>query len=185
MQPPPSPSIQRFALGPGGWTVNPSSSELELPAASVARRWNVCAPTPTSWIVVGDVQVVYTAASSAQANDADGSFELHAHVTPVPGPSGGLSVNSIVGAVRSTVQPSLTVAVLSAASVALTRNSCAPSPSDVTSCGLAHAANATPSSEHSNIEGSSALQLQLADVPFVSSAGRDPNVTIGATASAT
>src|SRR5918996_1377403 len=98
-----------------------------LPAASVARTSNVCAPSASAAVVCGDVQAANTAASTRHWKLAPASLEnpnvgVESFVSPV-GPESIV----VCGAAVSTVIARLAglVSVLPAASVARTSNVCA------------------------------------------------------------
>src|ERR671914_763962 len=117
-----------------------------LPAASVARTSNVCAPSDNAPVVYGEVQAVKAAVSTRHWKPAPASLEnpnvgVESFVSPV-----GPESIDVCGAAVSTVIARLAAApVLPAASVARTSNVCAPSDNAPVVCGEVQAAKAAAS----------------------------------------
>src|SRR5918996_2295943 len=106
-----------------------------LPAASVARTSNVCAPSDNAPVVCGDVQAAKAALSTRHWKFAPGSLENpNVGVESLVNPVGPESI-VVCGAAVSTVIARLAAApVLPAASVARTSNVWAPSDSAAVVC---------------------------------------------------
>src|SRR5918998_2191183 len=121
-----------------------------LPAASVARTSNVCAPSENAPVVCGEVHAAKAAASTRHWKLAPASLEnpnvgVESPVSPV-GPESIV----VCGAAVSTVIARLAglASVLPAASVARTSNVCAPSDNAPVVCGDVQAAKAAVSTRH-------------------------------------
>ncbi len=129
-----------------------------LPAVSVARTSNVCAPSASAAVVNGVVQAANAPASTRHWNVDPASVAVKENVgvlslvVPV-----GPAVIVVSGAVVSTVNDRLAGvwSVLSAASVARTSNVCAPSESAAVVNGVVQEANAPASTRHSNVDPAS------------------------------
>ena len=147
-----------------------------LPASSTARTRNSCAPSASPEYVFGDAQAAHAPASSEHSNVEPASSALKVNVALVADVlAGGAPPPSVVcGAVVSGsivhVRTAGVASTLPAASVARTRSSRAPSDSPVYVFGELQAANAAPSSEHSNVEPGSledSVNVALRDVVVV------------------
>ena len=101
-----------------------------LPAASVARTWNVCDPSASAAVVNGEVQDANAAGVDLHSNVEPPSVEVNVNVgvLSLVVPSGG-DVIVVFGAAVSTVnvRDAGVASVLPAASVARTSNVCDPS----------------------------------------------------------
>src|SRR5918992_5132135 len=120
-----------------------------LPAASVARTSNVCAPSDNAPVVCGEVQAAKAAASTRHSKPAPASLgNPNVGVESLVRPVGPESI-VVCGAAVSTVNARLAAApVLPAASVARTSNVCAPSDNAPVVCGEVQAAKAAASTRH-------------------------------------
>jgi hypothetical protein len=158
-----------------------------LPAGSVARTRNVCAPLDREDVVNGDEQEVKEAVSTEHWNVEPVSVEAKTNVgvESLVGPLGP-EVNDVSGASVSTVK--LRVAglwsVFPAASVARTSKVWAPSASTAVVTGETQPAKAAPSTEHSKVEPDSLDENAKVGVESgVSPVGPDPIVVCGGVAS--
>ena len=126
-----------------------------LPAASVARTSNVCAPSASTAVVNGELHEPQAPPSTRHANVEPVSVAVNENVgvlsvvVPV-----GPAVIVVSGGVVSTVNDRLAGvgSVLPAASVARTSNVCAPSASTAVVNGVLHEPQAPPSTRHANVE---------------------------------
>src|ERR671915_2562138 len=148
-----------------------------LPAASVARTSNVCAPSDNAPVVCGEVQAAKAAASTRHWKLAPASLEnpnigVESPVKPV-GPESIV----VCGAAVSTVIARLAAApVLPAASVARTSNVWAPSDNAAVVCGELHAANTAVSTRHWKLAPASLEKPNVGVESFVSPLGPDVKV---------
>ena len=126
-----------------------------MPAASVARAWNVCWPFAScaAGTETGDVHAVKTAPSRLHCSVAFASVWMVKDWAPLFGSSNGAVSNVVSGGVRSTDQVNVAAvaSLLPARSVAATENVCWPSVRPVTLVGLEHP-EATPSSVQRKVE---------------------------------
>jgi hypothetical protein len=153
-----------------------------LPAASLARTWNWCVPTPSPVYVVGDVQAAKAAVSRAHSNVAPASLEKVNVALVLVVVAGGLSPIVVSGAVVSTVIARLAglMSVLPAAYVARTSKVWAPSVSAAVVCGEVQAAKGAASTRHWKLEPGS---LEIAYVGVLSVVGPESIVVCGAVVS--
>src|ERR687895_591634 len=172
------------------------AASLTLPAPSVARTSNVCAPSASGGSpgpAPYDCELVHATHSPASS--------LHSNVACSSASNPRLAAVRFVsrsgpdpidatGATVSTVQPyDAASPKLPAPSVARTRNTWSPSANGAApgptpySCGLVHATHSPASSLHSNVACSSAPKPRLASVRFVNGSGPDPIDATGATVS--
>lgn len=136
--------------------VNVAGEGSRLPAWFFARTWKVHDFSAGVETDVGLVHAANAPVSSAHSNVAAESLDVKENVAELACvATPGVAVIIVSGSDVSTVQ--LWVAGdrsrLPAVSIATTRNVWAPA-ATVTVCGLVHAANAPPSSEHSKLPGS-------------------------------
>src|ERR687895_580307 len=155
-----------------------------LPAASVARTSNVCAPSDNAPVVCGEVQAAKAAASTRHWKLAPASLEkpnvgVESPVRPV-GPESIV----VCGAAVSTVKARLAAApVLPAASVARTSNVCAPSDNAPVVCGDVQAAKAAASTRHWKLAPASLENPNVGVESPVKPVGPESIVVCGATLS--
>ena len=99
-----------------------------LPAASVARTWNVWLPSLSAAVVSGDVQSANVAPSSEHCSVEPDSVELNANVGVLSFVGELIMVSDVSGATVSTVQVCVAGlgSMLPAASTASTRKVCEP-----------------------------------------------------------
>src|SRR3954468_23025776 len=140
-----------FEAGGGACTVHvrDAGDASTLPAASVARTSNVCAPTATPLKSRGDVHAPHTPASRRHSNVAASlapNVKLAVVAVTVPD---GPPVIVVSGAVVSTAQlrEAGDASTLPAASVARASNVCVPAATE-TAEGEVQAAHAAPSRRH-------------------------------------
>ena len=157
--------------------VKVTSEASVFPAASVARAFSVCEPSPRDGVVKGVVQVVQPPPSRSHSNVDGDSVEPRPKVgVAVALGLAGVGASDVFGAVRSTVQACAAgvASTLPAASSARTSNVCAASVSPVYDAGLEQSANAPPSIRHSKPgPASDAVNEKLALVEFDADGGEE------------
>ena len=145
-----------------------------MPTASIARTWKVCAPPVSAAVVNGELQLANGAASTRHSKRDPGSVAENANVGvgTFVRPSGP-PASAVSGGVVSTVSARTAgeASTFVAGSVARTSNVCAPS-ARANVAGELHAANAAPSTRHSNVEPASvAVNANVGVVVFVGPTG--------------
>src|SRR3954449_8012092 len=180
-----------FEAGGGACTVHvrDAGDASTLPAASVARTSNVCAPTASPLKSRGDVHAPHTPPSSRHSNVAASlapNVKLAVVAVTVPdGPPVIVVSGAVVSAGAATVhaRDAGDASTLPAASVARTSNVCAPTASPPKSRGDVHAPHTPPSSRHSNVAASLAPNVKLAVVAVTVPDGPPVIVVSGAVVS--
>src|SRR5262245_21632321 len=124
-----------------------------LPAASIARTANPCAPSARV-TVAGDEHGVKPLPSTEHSNAAPSAAGDAANLneaTPTVSTSLGPTVITVSGGIVSMVKLATAGApAMASARAAATASVCAPSPTS-NACGDVHAAGAPPSSAHANV----------------------------------
>ena len=180
------------AIAVSGASVSTENARLAgvsstLPAASVARTSKVCAPSVSAAVVRGEPHVANAAASTRHSKLAPASLEnAKVGVESLVSPLGPAST-VVSGGVVSTVQACVAgdSSMLNQTSTARTANVCGPSASPISALGERQAAKAAPSSEHSNVAGSLAPNVNVAPVSRVAAGGPPASVVSGGSSSRT
>ena len=149
-----------------------------LPAASLARTWNVCEPVASDEYDCGEAQATQAPPSRRHSNvesdSVDENAKLADRVVTVPvGPdaievSGGVA-SSGVDALIVQLREAGDASVFPAASVARTSNVCAPASSAEYDVGDAQSLHAPASRRHSNVEPGSLEANEMLVEPLVTS----------------
>src|SRR6201999_2677108 len=146
-----------------------------LPAASIARTRNECAPTARPLSARGDVQAAYAALSSEHSNVEPTSVAVNANDAVVAFVlAGGVVPIVVFGAAVSIVHVYVSgePSGLPNGAIARTRNVCVPALSPVRLRGDVHRANGALSSEHWNVEPTSfEVNANVAEVSSVGFGG--------------
>ena len=141
-----------------------------LPASSVARTWNVCAPPASAGEVIGEAQGANAPPSMLHWNVEVSFAEKRNSGVESFVCAGGPRSIVVCGAAVSTVSARLAGvgSALPASSLARTWNVCAPSSSTAVVCGDAQAVNAPASTAHSKVAPGSLVNSKVGVESFVS-----------------
>ena len=153
-----------------------------LPAPSIARTLNACAPDPGTSTTSGEVHAANGAFPSAHWNVEPASVEVNENTTTSLATTFPGFASVVSGGVRSTVQ-TIGCAVgstLPAGSTASINSDRVASARPEYTTGDEHACAAAPFSEHWNVAvGSGELSVNVAVVEFVSPGGRPVTSVVG------